>query len=104
MGNLGFEDRRIFLRFPASLPLHYININLNLKRKSHAHTCNIIANGIGLVTNEELLPHTPLDILLNIPDNFFRLGDDQQIIFVSVFVNILIAFVNGIHCFFVNPT
>ena len=83
MGNLGFEDRRIFLRFPASLPLHYININLNLKRKSQAQTCNISANGIGLVTNEELLPRTPLDIWLNIPDNGQPLNAKAEVVWAK---------------------
>ena len=81
MENLGFEDRRIFLRFPASLPLRYIN--LNLKRKGQAQTCNISANGIGLVTNEELIPHTPLDIWLDIPDNGEPLNTKAEVVWAK---------------------
>lgn len=67
MEDLGLKDRRIFLRFPVSLPVRYVN--LNLKRKSQAQTVNISANGIGILTNEELIPHTILDIWLHIPEN-----------------------------------
>lgn len=81
MENLDFEDRRIFFRFPASLPLRYIN--LNLKTKGQAQTCNISANGIGLVTDEQLLPHTPLDIRLDIPDNGHPLHTKGEVVWAK---------------------
>jgi len=67
MQNLLVKDRRTFERFPAKLPLTYVDLNSN--KEGHAHTVDISANGIGLLTCRELSEHTPLDIWLIIPDN-----------------------------------
>lgn len=67
MGDLSFDDRRLFYRFPVCLPLQYTNLAIN--KTSQAITRNISANGIGIVTGEALHPSTPLDIHLSVPDN-----------------------------------
>lgn len=66
MEEINFEDRRLFLRFNIDLPLRYFNISLN--KKGRASTRNISANGIGIITDEELPAHSLLDIWLDAPD------------------------------------
>jgi hypothetical protein len=61
-----FEDRRIFDRFQANMSLRFINLKEN--KEGEACTENISAKGMGLTTNDQLLPRTPLEILLQIPD------------------------------------
>ncbi len=60
------EDRRIFARLPVSLPLRFIDVGEN--KEGEAETQDISAKGIGLVTNEELSPRTPLEMWLQLPD------------------------------------
>lgn len=67
MQNLAFADRRIFQRLPVEFPLKYLA--LNTSKEGDARTLDISGNGMGLVTNQELPRHTPVDIWLNIPDN-----------------------------------
>lgn len=62
----GFSDRRIFERFYAKIALRFLDLNSN--REGKAQTVDISANGIGMVTSEELAPRTPLEIWLEIPD------------------------------------
>ncbi len=60
------EDRRIFARLPVRLPLRFIDVGEN--KEGEAETQDISAKGIGLVTNEELSPRTPLEMWLQLPD------------------------------------
>ena len=60
------QDRRIFARFPVNYPLKFIDLRAN--KEGEAKTQDISAKGIGLVTNEEFNPHTPLELWLDIPD------------------------------------
>jgi hypothetical protein len=61
-----FRDRRAYERIPARLFLRYLNLDSD--KEGSAQTRDISANGIGLFTEEELLPHTILEIWLHIPD------------------------------------
>ena len=61
-----FLDRRIFERIPVKLPLRFSYPNSDTE--GLAQTQDISAVGIGLVTDRELLPRTPLDMWLQIPD------------------------------------
>jgi c-di-GMP-binding flagellar brake protein YcgR len=61
-----FEDRRVFERLPASLSLRFLDLISN--KEGTAQTQDISAKGIGLRTNVELQPRTPLEIWLEIPD------------------------------------
>jgi len=66
MENQEFKDRRIFDRIPTKLHLRYLNRSSN--KSGFAQTRDISANGIGLITEEDLTPETSLEIWLEIPD------------------------------------
>jgi hypothetical protein len=61
-----FQDRRIFERFPAKLSLRFLDPKSNTE--GQAQTQDISAKGIGLVTDRELAPHTPLEMWVDMPD------------------------------------
>jgi len=61
-----FRDRRAYQRIPVRLFLRYFNLHSN--KEGSAETRDISANGIGLFTEEDLSPRTPLEIWLQIPD------------------------------------
>jgi len=67
MQNMTFKDRRVFERISVNLPLKFLNPNSN--KECLAQTHDISANGIGILTQEELPTHTYLEIWLQIPDN-----------------------------------
>lgn len=62
----GLKDKRIFARFTATFPLRFLNLDAN--NEGEAQTQDISAKGIGLVTAEQLRPHTSLEMWLSIPD------------------------------------
>lgn len=66
MDENNYSDRRIFERLPIKLSLKYLDLRSN--RENTVETQDISAKGLGLVTNEELKPFTPLEIWLNMPD------------------------------------
>ncbi len=61
-----FEDKRIFARFPMELPLRFLESSAD--REGLAKSVDISSKGLGLVTEEKLLPNTSLEMWLNIPD------------------------------------
>ena len=67
MQDINFGDRRIFERIPAKLTARCID--LYSKNTSLAQTCDISAQGVGLVTDKEFLPHSPLEVWLQSPNN-----------------------------------
>ncbi|MFA5145626.1 MAG: PilZ domain-containing protein [Candidatus Omnitrophota bacterium] len=76
MLNSGFEDKRIFERFPTGFPVRFLDLNEN--REGEAQSMDISAKGIGLVANKELAPRTPLELWLDIPDKgepFYTRGE-----------------------------
>ena len=66
MKNGRIEDKRIFERLPAKLPVRFMGISANID--SNAFTQDISAKGIGLLCNLELTPRTPLEMWIKIPD------------------------------------
>ena len=60
------EDRRGFERINTKIPLRFLKPTNG--REGTADTVDICANGLGLVTNENLSAMTPLEMWLGIPD------------------------------------
>lgn len=61
-----FEDKRVFARFPMELPLRFLEPDAD--REGLAKSVDISSKGLGLVTEEKLLPSTSLEMWLNVPD------------------------------------
>lgn len=64
--NKQFEDKRVFARFPMEFPLRFLNSRAN--REGEGRTRDISAKGIGMVTSEQIIPNTSLELWLKIPD------------------------------------
>jgi hypothetical protein len=64
--NLRFQERRNFKRVPANLALRFCNLDANKWRL--ARTTDISAKGVSLITREEMLPQTSLDMWLHLPN------------------------------------
>ena len=62
-----FLDKRTFERIPVKLPLRFLDLTSN--REGLAQTPDISANGIGINTNEKLIPNTSLEMWLQIPNS-----------------------------------
>ena len=60
------NDRRIFERIPIALPLTLINLKTG--RELKAHTCDVSAKGLGILSNEYLTPWDRLELWLKMPD------------------------------------
>lgn len=60
------EDRRVFARIGTRLPVRFLNPDNGIEGR--ADTFDISANGLGMVTADELSVKTPLEMWLNIPD------------------------------------
>jgi len=60
------EDRRIFERFKAALPIRFLSLKENSEGKGL--TEDVSAKGIGLLAENELAPRAPLELWLEIPD------------------------------------
>lgn len=70
------DDRRIFARIDAKFPLRFL-ASLGENEKE-AQTTDISANGVGFVTDEQILPNTSLELWLDIPDHnpsFYTRGE-----------------------------
>ncbi|MCM8801661.1 MAG: PilZ domain-containing protein [Candidatus Omnitrophica bacterium] len=66
MENEAFTDRRIFERIAIKLNFRFLAGELN--KEGLGQTQDISAKGVGVWISEELLPDTPLEIWLDIPD------------------------------------
>lgn len=62
-----FLEKRQFARFLISIPLKYAKVGI--KQLTDAVTNDISAEGIGLITAEDLPVNTPLSVHLTMPDN-----------------------------------
>ncbi len=60
------EDRRVFTRIEARLPLRFRDLSQG--KEGSAETINISANGLGLVTNGNLTIQTYIEMWVYIPD------------------------------------
>ncbi len=67
MPNEEFLEKRKFIRFLISIPLKYAK--MSIKQLNDVVTSDISAEGLGLITAEELPLNTPLNICLVMPDN-----------------------------------
>jgi len=61
------DDRRVFARINSKFPVRFLDYTSG--REGRADTVDISANGVGLVTQENLSVRTPLEMWLNIPDH-----------------------------------
>jgi len=61
------EDHRVFERKNINFPLRFLDPTSG--KEGRAEAVDISANGLGLVTKENLTAHTPLEIWLYIPDH-----------------------------------
>lgn len=61
------EERRVFARIDTRLPVRFLDPISG--REGNADTVDISANGLGLVTHENLSVRTPLEMWLDIPDH-----------------------------------
>ena len=62
-----FKDRRIFERISVEHSLRFLAPQSN--NAGLAQTQDISAQGIGLLSEKELLPNTPLEMWLYLPDS-----------------------------------
>jgi hypothetical protein len=76
MPNAGFLEKRKFVRFLISIPLKYVK--MSIKQLSDIATSDISAEGLGLITAEELPLNTPLNICLVMPDNGEEIALDAE--------------------------
>ena len=60
------DERRVFARINTRFPLKFLDPASG--REGNADTVDISANGLGLVTQENLSVRTPLELWLGIPD------------------------------------
>lgn len=67
MQDKNFEDRRIFERFKANLPLRFLNVREN--KENTAKLFDFSARGLGIVSSQRLQPYAPLEIWVDVPDN-----------------------------------
>lgn len=61
-----YEERRMFIRFPATVPMTYLDSNS--QEKGDGETRDLSAKGVGFVAYKELQPGTMLEIWLKVPD------------------------------------
>ena len=64
--NNNSKDRRVFERFKARLPVRFIDLKRN--QEGAAYTCDVSAKGMGLVSQKQVNPYTPMELWLDIPD------------------------------------
>ena len=75
------EDRRVFARIGTRLPLRFLDPTSG--REGKAETVDISANGLALVTKENLPVRTPLEMWLDIPDQHEPLYTRGEVIWSS---------------------
>jgi hypothetical protein len=60
------DDNRVFERISARFPLRFLDPVSG--REGEAQTVDISANGVGLIADEAIVPTTPLELWMRIPD------------------------------------
>jgi hypothetical protein len=60
------EDKRIFQRFTVKFPVRFLDASSG--KEGLALSQDVSAKGIGITSKEELKPHSPIEIWLQIPD------------------------------------
>ncbi len=61
-----YEDKRIFERLAVNLPVRFLDVSSN--KEGVGKTEDISAKGLGFYTDEPLLPMTPLEMWVDLPD------------------------------------
>ena len=64
---MNMEDRRVFARIRAKIPLKFLSPTIGVE--GEAQTVDISANGVGFETKEELPMNAPIEMWLEIPDH-----------------------------------
>lgn len=72
------EDRRSFARFFVNLPIKFVQKFSNLS--SEGQSIDFSPCGIGMVTPEELKPHSHLDLNVQIPDGHQPLYTQGEVV------------------------
>lgn len=75
-----FQEKRKYLRFTITIPLNHCRLDSG--RIGKAQTKDISAQGIGIVTDEELAPKTLLDIWITMPDNGEQIHAKGEVVWV----------------------
>ncbi|MFA5436996.1 MAG: PilZ domain-containing protein [Candidatus Omnitrophota bacterium] len=73
----GFTEKRKFVRFLISIPLKYAKVGI--KQIASVITRDISAEGMGLITTEEVPVNAPLSVCLTIPDNGEEIPLDAEV-------------------------
>ncbi|MFA5145077.1 MAG: PilZ domain-containing protein [Candidatus Omnitrophota bacterium] len=81
MSSISFEEKRSFPRFPIKIPLVCLDENSN-KDLEAAEVFDISAQGIGIITNEELSLGVRLNITLKMPDNGEQVSRKGKVIWI----------------------
>jgi len=77
------EERRVLARINTKFPLRFLDSTSG--REGNADTVDISANGVGLVTAENLMVRTPLEMWLDIPDKHEPLYIRGEVVWSQVF-------------------
>jgi len=78
------QERRIFERFDIEVPVTFRSLDNNNNIEGSGKIINISAGGGGMVvTTKYLLPGTPLEIQLLIPDNKPPLNVNAKVIWLK---------------------
>jgi c-di-GMP-binding flagellar brake protein YcgR len=77
-GGEKMEDRRIFQRFAAQLPLRFLKGSNG--KEGRARTLDISAKGIGMMSAEELKPASPVELWMEIPEQAEPLYTRGQVV------------------------
>ena len=79
------EERRVFARINTRFPLRFLDPTSG--REGNADTVDISANGLGLVTHENLPVRTPLELWLDIPDHHEPLYTRGEVVWSQALVD-----------------
>ena len=73
-----FKDKRYFTRLLVKLPVKLIRKFSNIE--SQGETNDISANGVGLITSEDVEPHSHLDLSIQFPDGHDPLCTQGEVV------------------------
>ena len=62
------KEQRMFSRFRVNFPARFRNLNVG--RRGEGICADIGAGGVGIKTNQEIEPRTPLEVWIDIADGF----------------------------------
>jgi hypothetical protein len=66
VNNNNYKDRRVFERFTVNLPTRFINLRKNVE--GNAYVQDVSAKGLCLLAADEMMPFSPVELWLDIPD------------------------------------